>query len=83
MPHVLYSGSSEHYNLIERVQNAKRDYGDESKMNATKSDRYVLSNPVTGRTPSERDLKYALAHLSEIYSSGKIREDRWAFLWYH
>lgn len=43
----------------------------------------VMVNPATGREVPKADLQYALKHMREIYESGAIREDRWAFLWYH
>lgn len=45
--------------------------------------RYVERNPMTGAEVPLADLEYAAKHLAQIYESGAIREDRWAFLWYH
>jgi hypothetical protein len=79
-----WSGTPEQFNLIQRVQTAKRqEIGIGGGMDAIRSDQYVMRNPVTGRNVPKADLEYALKHMREIYESGAIREDRWAFLWYH
>lgn len=79
-----WSGTPQQFNLITEIQELKREYaGDSHKFNAHHSDDYVMTNPVTGKSVPIADLKYARDHLNELYSSGQIREDRWAFLWYH
>lgn len=78
-----WTGTPEQFNLIEKVQNLKRQEMAPVGANAIRSDQYVMINPVTGQDVPKEDLQYALKHLHEIYSSGMIREDRWAFLWYH
>jgi hypothetical protein len=75
--------SPSQYQLIQEVQQAKRDMSGVTGNSAIRSDMYVMTNPVTGQSVSEKDLRYARDHLQEIYNSGMIREDRWAFLWYH
>jgi hypothetical protein len=76
---------SERYQLIQRVQALKareiRDRGYLGPIN--NSARYVERNPVTGREVPKSDLIYAATHMAELMASGAIREDRWAFLWYH
>lgn len=79
-----WSGSPEQFNLIQKVQDAKRqEIGIVGTLDAVRSDDYVMRNPATGREVPKADLEYAAKHMREIYSSGMIREDRWAFLWYH
>ena len=78
-----WSGSPQQWNLISQIQNLKRQEMNLVGNDAIRSDMYVMVNPVTGRDVPEADLKYARDHLREIYESGMIREDRWAFLWYH
>jgi hypothetical protein len=78
-----WEGSPDKWALISEVQQTKRQEIGMVGMDAIRSDTYVMRNPVTGREPSMADLKYAAAHMAEIYNSGAIREDRWAFLWYH
>lgn len=78
-----FSASPEQWALIEKVQNAKRREYDLQGMDAIRSAQNVMINPVTGREVPKADLEYALKHMREIYESGAIREDRWAFLWYH
>lgn len=73
----------DHWALIGEVQHLKREYIGVTGMDAVRSDQYVMTNPVTGREVSKADLIYATRHLAELYESGRIREDRWAFLWYH
>ena len=63
---------------------AKRSYFESfGEGDRVRSDMNVMTNPVTGRNVPEADLQYARDHLQELYESGEIREDRWAFLWYH
>ena len=81
-----FQGSPEEWDLIQKVQRAKREeIADRGKggIHNIQSDRYVLRNPVTGEKVPIADLKYALKNLNKIYSSGAIRETRWAFLWYN
>jgi len=78
-----WEGSPQQWQLIQEVQQAKREEIGMSGMDAIRSDQYVMTNPVTGRDVPMEDLQYAKTHLREIYESGAIREDRWAFLWYH
>ncbi len=78
-----WEGSPQQWQLIQEVQQAKREEIGMSGMDAIRSDQYVMTNPVTGRDVPIADLQYAKTHLREIYESGAIREDRWAFLWYH
>lgn len=79
-----WQGSPDQYDLIQKVQEAKRqEIGITYTLDAAKSDDYVMINPATGREVPKADLQYALKHMREIYESGAIREDRWAFLWYH
>lgn len=80
---AYWEGSPEQFDMISRVQQAKRQEMDLSGMDAIRSDKSVMTNPVTGMNVPIADLKYAEKHMREIYESGKIREDRWAFLWYH
>jgi hypothetical protein len=83
MPFPYWEGSPEEWNLIQRVQSLKRTVTGVSGMDAIRSDQYVLKNPVTGRAVPIADLRYAVRHIRQLYESGQIREDRWAFLWYH
>jgi hypothetical protein len=78
-----WEGSPQQFQLIQEVQNAKREEIGMTGMDAIRSDQYVMTNPVTGQDVPLADLRYARDHLREIYESGAIREDRWAFLWYH
>lgn len=78
-----WEGSPEQWQLIQEVQQTKRQEIGMTGMDAIRSDQYVMTNPVTGRDVPLADLQYAKEHLREIYESGAIREDRWAFLWYH
>lgn len=78
-----WEGSPEQWQLIQEVQLAKRDEIGMTGMDAVRSDQYVMTNPVTGQDVPKADLIYARDHLQLIYESGMIREDRWAFLWYH
>lgn len=78
-----WEGSPEQWQLITEIQSLKRQVVSVSGMDAVRSDQYVMTNPVTGRDVPKADLEYAKTHMREIYSSGMIREDRWAFLWYH
>jgi hypothetical protein len=72
------------WELIQEVQQAKRSYFESfGEGDVNHSDRYVMTNPATGRDVPVADLQYAKDHLQELYDSGEIREDRWAFLWYH
>ena len=80
---AYWEGSPEQWALIGEVQWLKRQYGEMQGMTAIRSDQYVMTNPVTGQDVPKEDLIYATKHLAQIYSSGMIREDRWAFLWYH
>lgn len=78
-----WEGSPQQFNLISQVQEIKRQELSLTGMDAVRSDTYVMRNPVTGRDVPIADLQYAKDHLREIIESGAIREDRWAFLWYH
>ena len=78
-----WEGSPEQFNLISEIQNLKRQEMNLSGMDGIRSDDYVMRNPVTGRDVPKADLEYAKLHMREIYESGAIRDDRWAFLWYH
>lgn len=78
-----WEGSPEQFNLISQIQDLKRQELNLVGMDAIRSDTYVMRNPVTGRDVPKSDLEYAKKHMREIYESGAIREDRWAFLWYH
>jgi hypothetical protein len=80
-----WEGSPEQWEYISKVQEVKRRVTGVSGPDALRSDQYVMVNPVTGREPPLADLKYAskAANVRYLYESGKIREDRWAFLWYH
>lgn len=80
---VYWEGSAEKWNLISEVQSLKREITGIEGMAALRSDQYVMRNPGTGREPSMADLRYAIRHMRQIYESGQIREDRFAFLWYH
>jgi hypothetical protein len=80
---AYWEGSPEQWDAITRVQAAKRSITGATGMDAIYGDRNVITNPVTGQAVPIEDLKYAAAHMREIYESGMIREDRWAFLWYH
>lgn len=76
-----WEGDPEHWALISEVQFAKRQYMG-GGFNP-RGDQYVMVNPATGQAVPKEDLIYATKNLAYIYSSGMIREDRWAFLWYH
>lgn len=78
-----WEGSPEQWHLIQEVQSVKRQEIGMTGMDAIRSDNYVMTNPVTGRDVPKADLIYARDHMRQIYESGAIREDRWAFLWYH
>jgi hypothetical protein len=78
-----WEGSPQQWQLIQEVQNVKRQEIGMTGMDAIRSDQYVMTNPVTGRDVPQADLEYAKKHMREIYESGAIRDDRWAFLWYH
>lgn len=78
-----WSGTPEQFNLITKIQGLKRQEMHLSGLDAIRGDRNVFYNPVTGRQVPKADLEYAAKHMKEIYESGMIREDRWAFLWYH
>jgi hypothetical protein len=82
---AYWEGSPDKWALISKVQQMKREEIGVRGFTgpAIRSDMHVMRNPVTGREPSKADLAYAATHLQEIYNSGAIREDRWAFLWYH
>lgn len=80
---AYFEGSAEKWQLISEVQQMKRETMGTSGMDAIRGDRYVMVNPATGREPSMADLRYALRHMQQIYETGQIREDRFAFLWYH
>jgi hypothetical protein len=81
---AYWEGSPEQYSLMRELQSLKVQYAPSpSNINAIHSDRYTMVNPVTGQTPSKEDMEYAKNHIQELYDSGMIREDRWAFLWYH
>jgi hypothetical protein len=78
-----WEGSPEQWEAITRVQALKRTVTGITGTDAIRGDKYVIINPVTGREVPLADLKYAEKHMAELYESGQIREDRWAFLWYH
>lgn len=78
-----WEGSPEQWALIGEIQHLKRTVVNVTGMDAIHSDQYVMTNPVTGQDVPKADLIYASKHMREIYESGMIREDRWAFLWYH
>ena len=78
-----WSGTPEQWHLITQIQELKRQEIGMVGGDAIKSDHYAMVNPVTGREVPLADLQYAKEHMREIYESGMIREDRWAFLWYH
>lgn len=80
-----WEGSPEQWQLISEVQQLKRqEIGVRGFQGpALRSDDYVMRNPVTGQDVPKADLEYAKTHMRQIYESGAIREDRWAFLWYH
>lgn len=80
---AYWEGSPEQFQLISEIQSLKRQEMDLSGMDAIRGDRYAMKNPVTGRDVPIEDLRYAAKHMRQIYNSGAIREDRWAFLWYH
>lgn len=80
---AYWEGSPQQWALIGEVQSLKRSYTGISGMDAIRSDQYVMTNPVTGKDVPMADLIYATKHIAELYESGQIREDRWAFLWYH
>lgn len=77
-----WEGTPQQWNLIERVQEAKREYVEDRGGNQYRSNDNVIINPVTGREVPQADLEFALANMQLIYESGMIRDDRWAFLWY-
>lgn len=86
-PSIDYWGDTR-WELIQRVQRAKRIEFTDNRgyLGPTgSSDRNVERNPVTGQMVPLSDLRYAANpdNLRRIYESGAIREDRWAFLWYH
>lgn len=78
-----FEGSAEQWALIGEIQYLKRQVTGVSGMDAIRSDQYVMTNPATGQDVPQADLIYASKHIHELYASGAIREDRWAFLWYH
>lgn len=78
-----WEGSPQQWDLIQRVQEAKRIDIGMTGADAIRSDQYVMTNPVTGQDVPKADLEYALKHMRQLYESGAIREARWAFLWYH
>lgn len=80
---AYWEGSPEQWALIGEIQQLKRSFIGVTGMDAIRSDQYVMTNPVTGRDVPQKDLIYASKHIAQIYASGMIREDRWAFLWYH
>jgi hypothetical protein len=83
MPSSYWEGSPEQWALIGEIQSLKREITGVIGMDAIRSDQYVMTNPVTGQDVPMADLIYASKHMQHIYESGMIREDRWAFLWYH
>lgn len=80
---VYWEGSPEQWEAISNLQQQKRGFLGIEGTDALRSDQYVMTNPVTGRDVPLKDLVYASKHMAKIYSSGMIRETRWAFLWYH
>jgi len=71
------------WDLIQDIQNVKREEFGLIGPEAIRSDTYVMINPATGREVPIADLQYAKEHFWEIVESGRIRDERWAFLWYH
>jgi hypothetical protein len=82
---IYWEGSPEHWEAITKVQSLKRSITGVVGRSAIRSDQYVITNPVTGREVPLADLQYAAnrRNMLRLYESGEIREDRWAFLWYH
>lgn len=83
---AYWTGDPEHWDLITQVQDLKRQYAYDHNprdYNPNHNREYVLTNPVTGEVVTKEELRYAIQHLAEIYASGDINEDRYAFLWYH
>jgi hypothetical protein len=80
---AYWSGTPEQWHLITEIQSLKRQEMGAFGQGAIRSDANVMVNPVTGQDVPIADLQYAKDHLHQIYESGMIREDRWAFLWYH
>lgn len=78
-----WEGSPEQWQLIQEVQGLKRQEIGMTGADAIRSDQYVMINPVTGQEVPKADLEYAKKHMRLLFESGKIRESRWAFLWYH
>jgi hypothetical protein len=73
----------EQWELIQEIQSMKQDFHGFGGIQSIHSNAYVMTNPVTGGDVPIEDLRYAKDHMYEIYNSGMIKEDRWAFLWYH
>lgn len=71
------------WELIQEIQNTKREEFGLSTYEGIRSDTYVMINPATGREVPIADLQYAKEHFWEIVESGAIKDERWAFLWYH
>jgi hypothetical protein len=79
-----WEGDPDTWALIGEVQHLKeRMYGHSEKYNSRHSTQYVITNPVTGQAVTKEDLIYATKHMRILIESGRIRDDRWAFLWYH
>lgn len=72
------------WELIQEVQNKKNSIIPFSTTTERiRSQDNVMVNPITGTEVPPEDLQYAIDHMEEIYTSNMIKEDRWAFLWYH
>jgi hypothetical protein len=80
---VYWQGSPEQFRLIQEVQTMKRESLGLFGIQAIHSDQYTMTNPITGQNVPIEDLRYAKEHMQQIYNSGDIRDERWAFLWYH
>lgn len=73
----------EEWRLVQEIQDQKRNSLGLSGISGVRSDANVMTNPMTGQNVPISDLQYAKDHMMEIYNSPMIKEDRWAFLWYH
>lgn len=73
----------EQWELIQEIQQLKREEFDLAGADVYRSDANVQINPMTGQEVPIADLEYARDHLWELIESGEIRDERWAFLWYH
>lgn len=71
------------FQLIQQIQTTKREEFGLAGNEAVRSDMYVMINPMTHQEVPLADLQYAKEHFWELVESGAIRNERWAFLWYH